>query len=73
MFINESGISPFSTVLGFIEKLKKNVLAGAHRKLERARPTKTYLLGLKVPYKPKFKFPFDIVTKHVFLYLKRPN
>ena len=46
------------------------MLAGAHKKLKRARHTEMYLLGLKVQYKHKFKFPLDMVSKHVFLYLQ---
>ena len=48
----------------------KNLLAGAHKKFERARHTEIYLLGLKVQYKPKFKLPVDMVSEHVVLYLQ---
>ena len=37
----------FFTIIVFIGRFKKNSLAGAHKKLELARPTKIYLLGLK--------------------------
>ena len=32
-----------------------------------------YLLGLKVQYKPKFKLPIDVVSKHVLLYFQLPG
>ena len=37
----------FFTIIVFIGRFKKNSLAGAHKKLELARHTKIYLLGLK--------------------------
>ena len=49
------------------------MLAGAHKKSERARHTEIYLLGQKVQYKPKFKLPLDMASKHAFLYLQLPD
>ena len=61
--VDESKISPFLTVIVFVGRLKKNVLAGVHKKFERAQHTEIYLLGLKVQYKPKFKLPLDMIRR----------
>ena len=51
----------------------KKLLAGVHKKFERVQHTEIYLLGLKIQYKHKIKLPLDMVSKHVFLYLQRPD
>ena len=72
--INKSKISPLFDNNSFTGKFKKkHVVAEAHMKFERVQCTEIYLLGLKVQYKPKFKLPLDMVSKHVFLYLQRPD
>ena len=48
------------------------MLAGAHKKFYRIQHPEIYLLDLKVQYKHKIKLPFDMVSKHVFLYLCLP-
>ncbi len=45
------------------------MLVGAHKKFEGVQHTETHLLGLKVQYQAKMKFPLDMISKHVLLYL----
>ena len=49
------------------------MLAGAYKKSERVQHTEIYLLGPKVQYKHKTKFPLDMVSKHVLLSVQRPD
>ena len=52
------------------------MLAGAHKKMKksyRIQHPEIYLLDLKVQNKHKIKLPFDMVSKHVFLYLCLPD
>ena len=49
------------------------MLAGAHQKFYRIQHAEIYLLDLKVQYKHKMKLPFDMVSKHVLLYLCLPD
>ena len=49
------------------------MLAGANKIFYLIQHPEIYLLDLKVQYKRKIKLPLDMVSKHVFLYLRLPD
>ena len=71
---NKSELLTFlSIIYSFFENSGKNVLAGGHKKFYRIQHSQIYLLDPKVQNKHKIKFPLDMVSKHVFLYLCLPD
>ena len=48
---NEFEVSPFLTIMEFLERMKKKVLASTHRKFERVQQMETDLLGLQAQAK----------------------
>ena len=56
----------FLTIIEYCRKIEEKRIVsyciGAHKKFEYVQHTKTDLLGLKVPYHAKMKFPLNIIS-----------